>query len=287
MAYKLPKDLRYKEKVFGNLTWRQTVYVGIGFCLGSGILLVRDLPLLFRIVSGLIVFVLSCLLAFTGLESRLRDEYVFRRTVSEAGYLDDAAFDFLEVSEVLEDGVVVSNNGCKYSFVEVEPVNLDVRSVDERNLILTQYEEFLDSLSFPIHINVRTVDALDVIDDHFQSFEENVRENVKETGNKSLEDFYNDYKSYWRDFIEENGIKKRKYYVIIPCFKGDKHVASEELERRTELVRSKLPQQLASKRMSKHEVTRMLASLFGDFVEFENHYFSPFTLSKRKQKDSN
>jgi len=145
----------------------------------------------------------------------------------------------------------------------------------------------LDSLSFPIHINVRTVDALDVIDDHFQSFEENVRENVKETGNKSLEDFYNDYKSYWRDFIEENGIKKRKYYVIIPCFKGDKHVASEELERRTELVRSKLPQQLASKRMSKHEVTRMLASLFGDFVEFENHYFSPFTLSKRKQKDSN
>ncbi|MFB6100280.1 MAG: PrgI family protein [Candidatus Nanohalobium sp.] len=279
MAYKLPKDLRYKEKIVGNLNWKQTLYLGTGFLIAVTVLVQRPLPLSVRVVSALFAVFLSLGFAFMGLESGLKDRIVFLRTVSEAGYLDDEAYSFLGVEDVRDSGVVVGEE-CFYCFVEVEPVNLDVLNVDERNLVLSQYEDFLNSLEFPIHINVRTVDAVESLDSHFESFEEKI-----DDGDRAGRQFFEEYRDYWKGFVEEHGIKKRKYYIVIPSRKSDVHVAEEELMRRVELVRQKLPERLASKRLNKFEVTRLLASFFGDFVDFENHYFSPFTLSMRKKNN--
>lgn len=283
MAYELPKDLKYKEKIVANLTWKQTLYLGTGILIGSLTLLIDSLPLFLRATVFTAASLTGAIFAFTRLERSLKDRHIYWKTVSEAGYLDQEALNFIDV-ETVENQIAEKNNGSKYSVVEVEPVNLQIRSRKEVEQIIHQYEDFLNSLNFPVHINIKTVDQLLEIDNYFDQYRDKVEKMVSETGNKDFQTYYREYQKFWKNYIEEHGIQKRKYYIIIPSTETCWSEAEKELERRTGLVLDKLPTQLAARRLTTSEILKLLANEFGDTVDVDNTYFSPVSLHKKQRE---
>lgn len=281
MAYKLPKDLKYKEKVIGNLTWRQTIYIGTGTTLALTTLLINTFTPI-KLLLATTILTITLVFSFTDIESSLKDRIIYHTSVKEAGYLDEEAKNFLEIQKLERNGVAKRNDGTRIAFLEVEPVNLKIKTDQEKQEIITQYQKFLDSIQFPLHINIKTIDTLQEIETFFDQKQEKVQEQVHETGSKKLQDQFKDYRDYWKNYVEENGVKTRKYYIIIPSNHRDKEKAHKQLNRRTELVKEKLPRQIPAKRLSKTELTRMLASYFGNLVQHQNQYYSPFTLTNRE-----
>lgn len=279
MAYKLPKDLKYKEKVIGNLTWKQTIYTLTGITLSLSTLLLQ-IPLIAKALLSSTLILSSLILAFTSLENGLKDRIIYMRSVKEAGYLDQEAYNFLEIEKLEKNGVALRNDGTRIAFLEVEPVNLQIKTKKEKEEITEQYESFLNSIQFPIHINIKTIDTITEIEDYFDQLQN------KENQVKSLQDYRKNYREYWENYIQDKGVKTRKYYIIIPSNHKNREEAHRQLERRTELVREKLPAQIPSKRMNKSQITRMLASYFGNLVQHQNNYYSPFTLPPKNSTNN-
>ena len=60
-----------------------------------------------------------------------------------------ATQDIINIDRI-EDGVVVLKNGSFRKILLVSGINFDLKSEEERNLIIFSYQEFLNSLSFSI-----------------------------------------------------------------------------------------------------------------------------------------
>ena len=58
---------------------------------------------------------------------------------------------FLDVMEVKED-VMVLKNGSLRAVLAVSAINYDLKSSDEQDAIITHYQDFFNSLDFPLQI---------------------------------------------------------------------------------------------------------------------------------------
>src|SRR3977135_1006373 len=66
-----------------------------------------------------------------------------------------ATQDFVPIREV-RDGVVVLKDGSLRSILLASSLNFSLKSDDERNAILFQFQDFLNSLDFPVQISIQS-----------------------------------------------------------------------------------------------------------------------------------
>ena len=60
---------------------------------------------------------------------------------------------FLDVSEIKEDAIVLKNGSLR-AVLAVSAINYDLKSTDEQEAIISQYQNFLNSIDFPIQISI-------------------------------------------------------------------------------------------------------------------------------------
>ncbi len=117
--------------------------------------------------------------------------------------------DFVPIQEV-RDGIIVLKNGGLRSIILVSSLNFALKSQDEQNSILMQFQNFLNSLDFPIQIFVQSK-KLD-IKPYLALLENRYKEQVSELMKIQVRE----YIGFIKTFVESTNIMSKSFFVVIP-----------------------------------------------------------------------
>jgi type IV secretory pathway VirB4 component len=116
---------------------------------------------------------------------------------------------YLRIGEIHDDTVVLKNGGVR-AVLEVDSVNVNLKSEDEQNALTASYQGFLNSLDFPIQIVMRSK-KLDI-----SSYLGKLKVAGKKQTNELLKNQIAEYSEYIRRLVEFADIMEKSFYVIIP-----------------------------------------------------------------------
>jgi type IV secretory pathway VirB4 component len=116
---------------------------------------------------------------------------------------------YLRIAEIHDDVVVLKNGGLR-AVLEVEPINANLKSEDEQNALTYAYQNFLNSLEFPVQIVVRSK-KLDI-----STYLGKLRQAGKTQTNELLKNQITEYSEYIRRLVEFTDIMEKHFYLIIP-----------------------------------------------------------------------
>ena len=116
---------------------------------------------------------------------------------------------YLNIAEIKDDVVVLKNGGLR-AILQTSSVNFNLKSEEEQNAITYSYQNFLNSLDFPIQIVVQSR-KLDI-----DKYIENVRDTAAKHENPLLKEQTLEYAEYVQKLIEYADIMEKNFYVIVP-----------------------------------------------------------------------
>jgi hypothetical protein len=112
--------------------------------------------------------------------------------------------------KTIKDGVVVLNNGTLRAVLLVSSVNFDLKSSDEQTAIIGAYQNFLNSLDFPIQIVVNSRKL------NITSYTELLKEKAREQRNELLKIQIIEYREFIKNLTEVTNIMSKYFYLVIP-----------------------------------------------------------------------
>ena len=121
----------------------------------------------------------------------------------------------LQLSE-MRDGMVVMNDGSFRAVVACKSINFDLMSDREREGVEFSYQNFLNSLNFPVQILIRSqrVDIGPYIDKLINE--------RRSQDNMLLGVLMDDYINFIDVLAQETNIMEKSFYIVVPYFpKGD------------------------------------------------------------------
>lgn len=119
----------------------------------------------------------------------------------------------LKIGEIRDNTLVLKNGGVR-AILKTSSINFNLKSEQEQNAIIVGYQNFLNSLEFPIQIMVRSK-KLD-IDDYI----EQVKGIGEKQTNKLLQEQTFEYAQYIKRLVEYADIMEKEFYVIVPYEPG-------------------------------------------------------------------
>lgn len=116
---------------------------------------------------------------------------------------------FVPVQEV-RDGIVVLKDGTLCTVVLVSSINLSLKSYDEQRATIEQFQNFLNTIDFPIQIVVqsRKYD----IRPYILALENRLREQTEQL----LQVQTREYIQFIQTFTEQVNIMRKSFFVVIP-----------------------------------------------------------------------
>ena len=117
--------------------------------------------------------------------------------------------DHLEFSEV-RDGIIVTKTGELRSVLLASPINFSLKSEQEQTAIVYAFQNFLNSLNFPIQIVMRSK-KLDL-----SKYVSKLKEVAKTQTNELLRTQTDDYVEFVERLVKIANIMDKKFYVVIP-----------------------------------------------------------------------
>lgn len=116
---------------------------------------------------------------------------------------------YLKVSEIRDDAAILKNGGLRM-VLKTSSINLNLKSEQEQNAVIYSYQNFLNSLEFPIQIVIRSKKL-----DLEQYIEKLKKIGVKQT-NPLLQKQTFEYIEYVSRLVEYADIMEKQFYVVIP-----------------------------------------------------------------------
>lgn len=116
---------------------------------------------------------------------------------------------FLDVAEVKEDAIVLKS-GALRSVLAVSAINYDLKSSEEQDAIINQYQNFLNSLDFPVQILISSRKLN--IEDYVTFIE--TKEKTQE--NELLRLQISEYKNFIHQLVAVSNIMEKNFYIIVP-----------------------------------------------------------------------
>ena len=116
---------------------------------------------------------------------------------------------FLAIDTIREDTLVL-HNGTLRVILMCSSLNFALKSEDEQDAIIYQYQNFLNSLDFSIQfvIHSRRMNIAPYID--------SLRERLKEEDNELLKIQTNEYIEFVKTFADISNIMSKTFYVVVP-----------------------------------------------------------------------
>ena len=116
---------------------------------------------------------------------------------------------YLRFAEIRDNHLVLSDGSLR-AVLQVSSVNFDLKSEEEQNALVYGYQEFLNSLEFPVQIVVRSR-KLDI-----DGYLERLTEVAKGHPEGLLKDQTYEYIDYVRKLVELADIMQKEFYVVVP-----------------------------------------------------------------------
>lgn len=120
---------------------------------------------------------------------------------------------YLDIAEIKDD-VIILKDGSYRSVLMASSVNFDLKSEDEKNAVIYAYQAFLNSLSFPIQILVRSRRIN--LDNYIHKLEECERTQ----DNELVQTQTTEYIEFIRQLIDVVNIMQKTFYVVVPFYPG-------------------------------------------------------------------
>lgn len=117
--------------------------------------------------------------------------------------------DLIPVDEI-RDGVVILKDGTMRLVLIVSSINFALKSEDEQNAIVYAYQEFLNSLDFPVQIMIssRKMDIAPYL--------EQVKVLREKQQNELLRLQMDEYINYVGELVQGSSIMTKTFFVVIP-----------------------------------------------------------------------
>lgn len=241
MAYQIPQQLTYKEKIMFGLNFKQLVYL---FIFGSFLLItfkqIENLILKIYFICMISVFGLGFI--FFNLEDKIKDYYFFSK---QTKLKNKNMENFFGIKEIKNDFVVDDKNK-KIAILKVNPINFSIKSSKEKEVITKSFQKFLNSLDFPTQILMNTESI------ELENYLELLKSRIK---NNQFENLFEKYKSHLHHVIKTNKIMNRAFYLIIPEQVDIQIQVSICLERLANL-------NLKSKQLKTPEIKKLFSTFF-------------------------
>jgi type IV secretory pathway VirB4 component len=120
-----------------------------------------------------------------------------------------AAQEFVPIKDV-RDGVVILKDGSMRAILLSSSLNFSLKSVDERNAIILQFQDFLNSLDFGIEISISSR-RLDI-----RPYLALLEERFKEQTNDLMKIQTREYIDFVKKFTESTNIMTKSFFVVVP-----------------------------------------------------------------------
>ncbi|HEV2412513.1 MAG TPA: hypothetical protein VGS28_01765 [Candidatus Saccharimonadales bacterium] len=117
----------------------------------------------------------------------------------------------LEIAEI-RDGIVIMNDGSFRAVILARSINFDLMSAGEKESVEYAYQNFLNSLYFPVQIVVRSRKV------DMRPYLEKLNRIRTEQDNMLLALLMEDYIYYVSQLVEQTNIMSKQFYVVVPYF---------------------------------------------------------------------
>jgi hypothetical protein len=112
--------------------------------------------------------------------------------------------------KTIRDGVVILRNGTMRAVLLVSSVNFDLKSSDEQTAIIGAYQNFLNSLDFPVQIVVSSRKL------NIHPYTEMLKERAREQRNELLKIQIVEYREFIKNLTEVTNIMSKFFYLVVP-----------------------------------------------------------------------
>lgn len=116
---------------------------------------------------------------------------------------------FVPIKEV-RDGIVILKDGSLRSILLASSINLSLKSYDEQQAIISQFQNFLNSLDFSIQISVQSR-KYDI-----RPYLLTLENKMKEQNEPLLKIQTREYISFIRSFTEQVNIMTKNFFIVVP-----------------------------------------------------------------------
>jgi len=116
---------------------------------------------------------------------------------------------YVDVEEI-RDGVIVLKNGSLRTVLMASSVNFDLKSTEEQDAIIAQYQNFLNSLDFPLQILI-TSRRFNI--DPYLDF---LKDKENQQTNDLLRFQISEYQKFIKNLTEVSNIMSKFFYIIVP-----------------------------------------------------------------------
>ena len=116
---------------------------------------------------------------------------------------------FLPIAEIKKDTVILKNGGMR-AVLAVGSMNFNLKSDDEQQAIILSYQQFLNTLAFPIQIVVRSTKL------NVDAYVQDLTARASKQKNPLLQEQTLDYAHYIEKLVDVSDIMQKRFYVIIP-----------------------------------------------------------------------
>ena len=120
-----------------------------------------------------------------------------------------AAQDFVPIKEV-RDGIVILNDGSMRALLLASSINLSLKSADEQQGTIMQFQSFLNSLDFSVQIVIQSR-RLDI-----RPYMLILENRMKEQLEPLLKIQTREYINFIRQFTDEVAIMTKQFIVVVP-----------------------------------------------------------------------
>lgn len=116
---------------------------------------------------------------------------------------------YVDVDEI-RDGIIILKSGALRSILLVSSLNFDLKSTQEQDAIIAQYQAFLNSLDFPVQIVISSRRF------NIEPYLERLQDEEKQQQNELLRFQISEYKSFIKNLTEVSNIMSKYFYIVVP-----------------------------------------------------------------------
>lgn len=126
-----------------------------------------------------------------------------------------STLEYVDVQEI-RDGIILLRDGSLRAIIAVSSLNFDLKSGDEQDAIILRYQQFLNSLDFPIQILISSRHI------NITPYLEKLKNQEAQQMNELMRMQIYEYRNFIQNLTEIQNIMTKSFYIAIPFFPIEK-----------------------------------------------------------------
>ena len=117
--------------------------------------------------------------------------------------------DLVAIREIRDNTIIMKNGGYR-QIVMVGGVNFALKSETEQNVIIQMYQDFINSLDFPLQIIIHSRKI------NIEKYTDALEERKAQETSGLLQNQISEYQEFVRSFIKDYAVMRKIFLVVVP-----------------------------------------------------------------------